>query len=82
MPFETVDEIFALCRKIQEETRHYVCIAVRNITQRELYMTIDINENGWEPGENFDDTYGFFCNGKNRSEYEECKKRLLGLLPE
>lgn len=87
MPFEPVKEIWELCRRVQKETGHYVSVSVKNFCPRELYVTVDIIENGYETGRNYDESYDFICNGENgafvytdRNKYEKCKKKLIGLL--
>ena len=79
MAEQMIDEIYELCKRVQNETNVFVQLQTYAYSRGELMATVSVSENGFHPcGE-----YGFvyFIDGNSEiNMFDECKAHLERLL--
>lgn len=89
MPYEVVDEIFELCKRVWHETKAFVSYDAKSYESGELCCGVYVDDNGFDASKKpYDGSYMIICSGREddicyeiyKREYENCKAHLERLL--
>lgn len=73
-------ELFDLCLRVKEETNAYLRVSYCTDT----YMTLIIQDDGYDPGKKFDGDYGLYEDLEMRDiamkNYQKAKEHIIRLL--